>query len=91
MGLKCKESTFEKLMYKFRSHHLPSAEKPELNDGCMKMRRELATLLLGMDLKNVVFIDEANARSEYGKEHLWHTLEEYYHLDIKQPTTKQAY
>ena len=42
-------------MYKFRSHHLPGAEKPELNEGCMKMRRELATVLLGMDLKNVVF------------------------------------
>ena len=88
MKLKCKESTFEKLMYKFRSYYLPGAEKPELNEGYMKMRRELATLLLGMDLKNVVFIDEANARSEYGKEHLWHTLEEYYYLDVKGGTTK---
>jgi hypothetical protein len=70
MKLKCKESTFEKLMYKFRSHHLPGTEKPELNKGYMTMRRELATLLLGMDLKNVVFINKANARSEYGKEHL---------------------
>jgi Holliday junction resolvasome RuvABC ATP-dependent DNA helicase subunit len=52
------------------------------------MRRELATLLLGMDLKNVVFINEANARSEYGKEHLWHTLEEYYYPDIKGGITK---
>ena len=78
-------------MYKFRSHYLPGAEKPELNEGYMKMRRELATLLLGMDLKNVVFIDEANARSEYGKEHLWHTLEEYHHPDVKGGTTKQAY
>ncbi|PMD64215.1 uncharacterized protein K444DRAFT_626088 [Hyaloscypha bicolor E] len=91
MGLKCKESTFEKLMYKFRSHHLPGAEKPELNEGCMKMRRELATLLLGMDLKNVVFIDEANARSQYGKQSYWYTPEEYFHTDVKSGSTKQAY
>ena len=91
IGLKCKESTFEKLMYKFRSHHLPGGEKPELNEGCMRMRQELATLLLDMDLKNIVFLDEANARTEYGKEHLWHTPEEYLHLDVKQPTTKQGY
>jgi Holliday junction resolvasome RuvABC ATP-dependent DNA helicase subunit len=57
-------------MYKFRLHHLPGAKKPELNDGYMQMRRDLATLLLKMDLKNVVFIDEANERSEYGKQSL---------------------
>jgi hypothetical protein len=59
LGLKCKESTFEKLIYKFWLHHLPGAEKPKLNNGCMHMQCELATLLLGMDLKSVVFINEA--------------------------------
>jgi Holliday junction resolvasome RuvABC ATP-dependent DNA helicase subunit len=57
----------------------------------MTIQRELATLLLRIDLKNVVFINEANARSKYRKEYLWHTLEEYYYLDIKGSTTKQAY
>jgi len=70
MKLKCKESTFKKLIYKFQSHHLLGVEKPKLNEGYIKMRRELATLLLKIDLKNVVFINEANARSKYGKEHL---------------------
>jgi hypothetical protein len=91
MKLKCKESTFEKLIYKFRSHYLPGTEKPELNEGYITMRCELATLLLEIDLKNVIFINEANVRSEYGKEHLWHTPEEYYYPDIKGGTTKQAY
>jgi hypothetical protein len=91
IGLKCKESTFEKLIYKFRLYYLPGTEKPELNNSCIKMQRELATLLLGIDLKNIVFIDKANTRSEYSKEHLWYTPEEYYHPDVKQPTTKQVY
>ena len=70
MKLKYKESTFEKLIYKFRSYYLLGVEKPKLNEGYITIRRELAILLLGIDLKNVVFINEANARSEYGKEHL---------------------
>jgi hypothetical protein len=60
MQLKCKESTFKKLIYKFRLYYLPKAKKPELNDSYMQMRRDLATLLLKMDLKNVVFINEGN-------------------------------
>jgi hypothetical protein len=83
IGLKCKESTFKKLIYKFHSHHLPGAEKPKLNEGCMQMQRDLATLLLDMDLKNVVFLNKANTRTEYGKEHLWHTPEEYCHPNMK--------
>ncbi len=91
IGLKYKKSMFEKLIYKFRLYYLPGTEKPELNNSCMKIQQELAILLLGIDLKNIVFIDKANARSEYSKEYLWHTPEEYYHPDIKQPTTKQVY
>jgi len=88
MKLKYKESTFKKLIYKFRSHYLLGAEKPELNEGYMKMRRELAILLLRIDLKNVVFINKVNVRSEYRKEYLWYTLEEYYYLDVKDSITK---
>jgi hypothetical protein len=31
MELEYSESMFQKIMYKFRQHHLPSAEKPKLN------------------------------------------------------------
>jgi hypothetical protein len=88
MKLKYKESIFKKLIYKFRSYYLPGTEKPELNKGYMIMRHELAILLLGIDLKNVVFINKANARSKYGKEYLWHTPEKYYYPDIKDNITK---
>jgi hypothetical protein len=33
----------------------------------MQMRRDLATLLLKIDLKNVVFINKANERFKYSK------------------------
>jgi len=88
MKLKYKESTFEKLIYKFRSYYLLGVEKPKLNKGYIMIRRELAILLFRIDLKNVIFINEANIYSKYRKEYLWYTLEEYYYLDIKGSTTK---
>ena len=55
-------------MYEYRLHHLPGGEKPELNLECMQKRNQLVNELLRMDFKQCVFIDEANERSEYGKE-----------------------
>jgi hypothetical protein len=91
MDLKCSESTFEKVIYKFRQHHLPGAKKPKLNKGCQSMRRWLADYLLSINLHSICFIDKANIRSEYRKEHVWHNPKEYHHPNVKQPTTKQAY
>lgn len=88
MKLKYKESTFEKLIYKFRFHYFLGTEKPELNEGYIIMRCELAILLLEIDLKNAVFINKANARSEYGKKYLWYIPEEYYYPDVKGSMTK---
>jgi len=47
--------------------------------------------LLAHDCKTIVFIDEANIRSDYGAIPRWHSPEERYHPDVKQTTTKQAY
>jgi len=78
-------------MYKRRQHFLPGAEKPELTPKNCCMRVKLATELLACDCKTIVFINEANIRSDYGAIPRWHSLEERYHLDVKQSTTKQAY
>lgn len=91
LSLDCSISTFTRLMYEKRLHYLPGGEKPELNPGCMHLRNQLAKTLLSMDFKQCVFIDEANQRSEYGKEKSWHSPDEYLHPDVKQKTQKQDY
>jgi hypothetical protein len=78
-------------MYEKRLHYLPGGEKPDLNENCMCKRNQLAKELLAMDLKQCVFIDEANERSEYGVVSCWHNPEEYLHKDVKQKTKKQDY
>jgi hypothetical protein len=78
-------------MYKHRQHYLPGGEKPELNPKYMLKRNKLAEELLAIDIKQCVFINKANERSEYRKQSSWHNLEEYLHPDVKQPTQKQDY
>ena len=68
LDLDCLDTTFTRIMYKHRLHHLPSGEKPELNPRCMQKRNQLANELLRMDFKQYMFIDEANERSKYSKE-----------------------
>ena len=85
------ESLFQIIMYEHRQHYLAGAENPLLNDGGKQHRVRLATYLLKHDLKTIVFLDQANMRSEYGKPHTWHSPEEYFHPDVKQGTSKQDY
>lgn len=57
----------------------------------MQKRNQLAQELLSFDVKQIVFIDQANARTEYGKVSYQHTPAEYLHSEVKQPITKQFY
>ena len=66
LDLGCLDTTFIRVMYEHRLHHLPGGEKPELNPRCMHKRNELAKQLLEMDFQQNVFINKANERSEYG-------------------------
>lgn len=91
LELNCSESTFTKMMYEYRLHFLPGAEKPELSPKLQSIRLSLAQMILDYDVRRIIFIDQANIRSEYGGKPTWHTPEEKFHKDVKIPTTKQAY
>lgn len=91
LQLNCSESTFTKMMYEYSLHFLPGAEKPELSQKAQDLRVSLAQIILDYDVRRIVFIDQANIRSEYGGKPTWHTPEEKFHKDVKIPTTKQAY
>ena len=51
----------------------------------------MAIELLIHDYKIIVFINEANIRSDYDAIPRWHSSEERYYPDVKQTTTKQIY
>ncbi|PQE32789.1 hypothetical protein CJF32_00001269 [Rutstroemia sp. NJR-2017a WRK4] len=78
-------------MYEYSQHFLPGAEKPQLTRQIRQMRVQLAVYLLKYDLKTIVFIDQANARTEYGKERCWYDPDEYFDSDVVQQSTKQSY
>jgi hypothetical protein len=91
MNLDCSKSTFEKIMYKGHFHYLEGAEKPELTAKIEAKRREVAQDILNSDIKSCIFIDEANMRSEYGRQKAWHKPGEYFHPDVVQKTRKVDY
>ncbi|PQE08216.1 hypothetical protein CJF32_00010271 [Rutstroemia sp. NJR-2017a WRK4] len=91
LHLNCSESNFKSIIYEYSQHFLPGAEKPQLTRQIRQIRVQLAVYLLKYDLKTIVFIDQANARTEYGKERCWHDPDEYFDSDVVQQSTKQSY